>query len=645
MLLRFLVSILPLIAALALPTAEARAQGAPDGAYRIVWEVKNRFRLFREEKDFVLHAEASRGQSILEAEYDLAEQSEGRGWARNTVRRLCIDPAGEIVESCNRDGVRENYLNPTEHRVGVRLEGTGVSLCNWHFARGDGSVRDIRANCNAETQVDIPYGRPTEATVEITRDDGATATARTSIAVRDLLIAGLGDSIAAGEGNPDRPVALSDNGFCFRQFVGTASSEYFRPGRAGYKGDRACEQSRAEPESAEAWTKLAARWQNAACHRSLYSYQMRAALALAVEHPQISVTFLPLACTGATIEAGILGPMRARELDCGDRKCPLNVPAQLTQLTNLLARARQRDPNRALDLIFLTVGANDIGFSNLVADVIIDEPWSRALFKRGGVIGGVAQSQAALDKQLPASFARLRTALTPLVGDLSRVVFTSYANPVLTAEGDACGGGKDGFDVHPAFNANPDRMRAAADFVELKFLPRLKALAICTNASCTGGGGMTFVDSHQQAFAGHGVCARGQHDPDFDRACFSPDGASFTPRASEGAQTPLNCPYRASEFRAYAPRTRWIRTANDSYFAAMTYPQGVLAAMQPSDIHDAMWGVLSAVYGGAVHPTAEGHAAMADAAVLAARKVLTLPGPRPGITKAPLPPLERDGEP
>ena len=46
--------------------------------------------------------------------------------------------------------------------------------------------------------------------------------------------------------------------------------------------------------------------------------------------------------------------------------------------------------------------------------------------------------------------------------------------------------------------------------------------------------------------------------------------------------------------------------------------------MQPSDIHDATWGVLSAVYGGAVHPRAEGHAAMADAALPAAAAVLQL---------------------
>ncbi len=56
----------------------------------------------------------------------------------------------------------------------------------------------------------------------------------------------------------------------------------------------------------------------------------------------------------------------------------------------------------------------------------------------------------------------------------------------------------------------------------------------------------------------------------------------------------------------------------------MTYPQGLQSSMQPSDIHDATWGVLSAVYGGAVHPTAEGHAAMADAALPAAISVLGL---------------------
>ena len=74
----------------------------------------------------------------------------------------------------------------------------------------------------------------------------------------------------------------------------------------------------------------------------------------------------------------------------------------------------------------------------------------------------------------------------------------------------------------------------------------------------------------------------------------------------------------------FRSRARWIRDANDSYFAAMTYPQGLPTSMQPADIHDATWGVLSTVYGGAVHPSAEGHAAMADAVVPAAAAVLQL---------------------
>jgi hypothetical protein len=68
---------------------------------------------------------------------------------------------------------------------------------------------------------------------------------------------------------------------------------------------------------------------------------------------------------------------------------------------------------------------------------------------------------------------------------------------------------------------------------------------------------------------------------------------------------------------------------NDSYFTAMTYP-AISTFANPSDIHDGLWGVASVVYGGAMHPTAEGHAAMADAALPAARRILRLTPPPPG---------------
>lgn len=610
----------------------------------IDWAVRNRFRLFRDERDFERHVAAQAGRSILSAEEAMAAATDGRGWADDIVTRLCVDAAGNVVDECTRDKVRESYLAPLDHPVEVRLGGQfdGSASCAWTFDDGDGKPRSTTAPCTEPINLRVVFGRPTIVVVDINAN-GAVSRATTEILVNDLLIAGLGDSIAAGEGNPDRPIALADDGFCFRQFFATDSSEYFRPSRAGFRGDKSCGGLQGSESDRLEWSRLAARWMSAPCHRSLYSYQLRAALALAVENRHIAVTFLPLACTGATIETGLFGSQRARELNCGpsgNHSCPRTVAPQLSRLRELLDRAQRAHPGRMLDLVFLTIGANDIDFSGLVADVIIEAKAERLLFKRGGMISNVGNAQAVLDSRLPSNFARLRAALKPLVGgDLDRVVYVSYGNPALSPNGGACPGGRDGFDVHPAFGVDGTRLSEVAGFVEHRFLPRLRALATCSEGTLCrdpANDAMTFVSAHQPAFAQHGYCAHSPSDPVFDRECFSATGESFSTSPVEGSVKPLRCGLAPSEFRPYASRARWIRTANDSYFAAMTFPEGVSATLQPSNLHDATWGALSAVYGGAVHPTAEGHAAMADAAAAAARTRLGLAQPLTTITTAPL---------
>jgi lysophospholipase L1-like esterase len=368
-------------------------------------------------------------------------------------------------------------------------------------------------------------------------------------------------------------------------------------------------------------------------------------LALAVQYPHIAVTYLPLACTGATIADGLFGSQRAR--DCLPSKsgsaCQGTVNAQLAELREAIAAAKRRQPDRKLDLVLLSVGANDIYFSGLVADVIVDNPTERVLFRRSGVMATVDDARTAMTRDLPQGFAKLREALKPLVGgDLSRVVYTSYANPTLSEGGTPCPGGRAGFDIHPSFNAQPKRLASVSNFVESEFLPQLKALALCQGGILCRNprtDRMTFVDAHQASFASHGFCARASSDPEFDRQCFSATGESFDPDIVTAASQPMLCGRSASEYRAYLPRARWIRDANDSYFAAMTYPQGLPSSQQPADIHDATWGILSAVYGGAVHPTAEGHAAMADAALPAAAAVLQLDVAVPEVTSEPVPPI------
>jgi lysophospholipase L1-like esterase len=624
----------------ALPPQWAAAQRAADAPMRISWEVRNRFRLFREERDFLLHVESARDRSILASEEALEMQSDGRGWARNMVNRLCIDLNGRVSEPCTRDNVKESYLTPVDHPITVHLTGAVPvgATCAWSFDDGDGPQQST-FDCAEPVNLRVRYDRQTVATVDVSSGPDAPQRISTEIQVRDIFIAGLGDSIASGEGNPDRQVALSDEGFCFRYYLGSASAQYYRPSRAGYKGGRACE----APDSLQLWQRQSALWFNSACHRSLYSYQTRTALALAVRYPHIAVTYLPLACTGASIPDGLFGWQRARE--CPPAKsaagCAGTVSAQLSELREAVAAARHRQPDRTLDLVLLSIGANDINFSGLVADVIVDNPTERVLFKRSGVIGSVDDSRAALARDLPQSFVKLREALKSLVGDMSHVVYVSYANPALSDRGTPCPGGRAGFEIHPSFSADPQRLANVSGYVQNEFLPQLKALALCQSGIlCRDpqGDRMTFVDAHQAAFADHGFCARAAGDPEFDRACFSPKGESFDPDIVTAANQPMLCGRSAGEYRAYLPRARWIRDANDSYFAAMTYPQGLPSSMQPSDIHDAAWGILSAVYGGAVHPSAEGHAAMADAALPAAASVLQLDAIETEITHEPLAP-------
>jgi len=629
-----------------IPAQPAVAQTAPaadsasDTPMQISWEVRNRFRLFREERDFLLHTDSARGGSILASEQALELQSDGRGWARNTVNRLCIDLSGRVNEPCTRDNVKESYLTPADHPVTVRLSGQVPvgATCAWSLGDGD-SPRQSTLDCAEPLNFRARYGRTTVATVDVSAGPDAPQRITTEIVVRDIFIAGLGDSIASGEGNPDRAIALADDGFCFRSYLGSASTQYYRPSRAGYKGGRACE----APDTLQNWQRHSALWFNSPCHRSLYSYQTRTALALAVRYTHIAVTYLPLACTGATIADGLFGPQRARE--CPPTKsattCPGTVNAQLGELREAVAAARRRQPDRKLDLVLLSIGANDINFSGLVADVIVDTPTERELFRRTGVIGSVEDSRAALARDLPQGFGRLREALKPLVGDLSRVVYVSYADPTL-AGGAPCPGGRAGFDIHPSFNVNPQRLTKVSDYVENEFLPQLKALSLCkSGVLCRDPGGdrMTFVDAHQAAFAVHGFCARAESDPEFDRECFSPQGESFDRDIVSAASQPMLCSRSPGEYRAYLPRARWIRDANDSYFASMTYPQGLPPSSQPADIHDATWGIVSAVYGGAVHPSAEGHAAMADAALPAAAAALQLDAIVPEVTAEPVSPV------
>jgi hypothetical protein len=223
---------------LAIPVSLAPFDAAfaqqPSGAgnFHIAWEVKNRFRLFRKETDFLRQEAASRGDGVLATEDRLERTAAGLGWAKDVVGNLCVDPTGNLLQTCERDGIKESYLNPVDYPIGVEIAGDVPqgATCQWSFDDSAGPVRQTEAPCDQEVKLRVAAGRTTVATADIPLADGTTTRVTTEIAVRDMLIAGMGDSIAAGEGNPDRAVRL-DSSFCFRRLLRVAGGEFYRPGR------------------------------------------------------------------------------------------------------------------------------------------------------------------------------------------------------------------------------------------------------------------------------------------------------------------------------------------------------------------------------------------------------------------------------
>src|SRR5262249_11725932 len=175
------------------------------------------------------------------------------------------------------------------------------------------------------------------------------------------------------------------------------------------------------------------------------------AAGLAFRTPAVSVTYYPLGCTGATIRQGLLGPQSARERPKrGTQIFPRTVRGQIDQLTAYLGGTGINLARRP-DLIFLTVGGNDLKFSGLGADLLVANDPERRILRDRRLISAVTASRQAFGP-LAEDFKALRRGLLRLMGgDLEKVVFVNYANPAMYAGDKVCPSSRRGVDAHPAF--------------------------------------------------------------------------------------------------------------------------------------------------------------------------------------------------
>jgi len=189
-------------------------------------------------------------------------------------------------------------------------------------------------------------------------------------ALKDLLIVSIGDSVASGEGNPDRPKLFV---VCFSE--SDCISKLHDQGATQWQIDRKlC-------VSALRMCFAPAQWQDQRCHRSSRAGPALAAWSLERLDPHTSVTFLHLACSGAGIDKGLVGPYEGQVPEVapspGLTVGPDNrLPPQLHEVVSLLC-PKHFDPStgkcldsstghtfpiRRIDSLLVNIGGNDINF-------------------------------------------------------------------------------------------------------------------------------------------------------------------------------------------------------------------------------------------------------------------------------------------
>ncbi len=620
-----LAAILSAAMVLLVPAASSQAAAEP----AIAWRVENAFRFFDDSANTEMHratwadlSDDERRTPVLAAERLLASRHSD-GWASTVVGKTCWD-ASRNRHVCSDKSV---YVNPAAHAVLLELRGIEDASsveCMWLTApKGKGQTRGqaITKLCSEPLRIDVPYPGGIGISVEV----GGQEVARTDLKVTDLLIVGMGDSFGSGEGNPDIPVRFSRE-------------------RAADYGDAKKDTSLAGyPARVGEWAQIGdakfieenARWIDQACHRSLYSHQLRAALQLAIEDPHRAVTFVGAACSGAEVTTGLFLRYKGNEwvpnppefsqisavaeAQCGAKEARMqdlpeayHIGGKIPDLQGgLVLRKCEAENARKIDILMLSIGGNDVGFARLVANAILaDQSMLKKLGGWFGQVHGPAEAAAQL-VQLEDRYKSFNRAIHNILHmsweESDRVILTAYPGLAILEDGrSVCPDGRAGLDVVSDFQLSTVKAKESSAVAE-------KLNGIMKTAARAHG--WSYAEAHRKAFLGRGICAGYNNN-----ALSSADDLRLPRKVAGGDWEP----YNPADYQPYASRQRWFRTPNDAFLTG-NFHVSASVMQKVLKLQSLSWFqlLLAATYSGAFHPTAEGHAAIADSVAERARAVLS----------------------
>jgi PKD repeat protein len=125
-----------------------------------------------------------------------------------------------------------------------------------------------------------------------------------------------------------------------------------------------------------------ATWQDRRCHRSAYAGSAQAAKQLEQDDPRTSVTFVHLACSGASIVYGLLGRYTGVEKFgtdnnawCNKLSGPLDPgPPYGACIDPQVDEAKEIVGDREIDAVYISIGGNDAHFADIVVACITQNP-------------------------------------------------------------------------------------------------------------------------------------------------------------------------------------------------------------------------------------------------------------------------------
>ena len=467
----------------ALLAAPARAQDLPPGPGQEV-----------PDQGPVLQAPVARFDWSVPERYE-------QGWAAWSERDAAYDRAyvrpdtwAVRIDACGSSGNGEPLVG-----YDVTVAAVGSSF----------RARSVGSACS-RSFTNLPRLGRYDVTVVVSTRRGPSEPSTERIELQDHLVVSLGDSMASGEGVPDAP-GIYTTGSSIPQTVATLTRIYNGEIRFA--------------------TQRAAVWRDRRCHRSARAGHALAASALERRDPRSSVTYISLACSGATIAdvidqryAGIQPPPNGG-----------TVEPQLEALRDLVGERR-------IDALLLAVGVNDLGFASIVKscakswngshgqgdpDCVYDSGASRKLTPGGTIDRSYAELGAALRESL----------------DVGEVYVTDYpAEPFGRSRG-GCG-----LLAIPGFGIAP-REAEAMSSVGLQLYWAVGRAAAAQ--------GWNWVPGMTDAFDGHDYCASDPYLVHLEPSLFEQgtiDGAVHPTRSGHAAFA--NLLLTAAMFRPELPYWR-----------------------------------------------------------------------------------------